>query len=142
MASNAISSQGIKLKIGNGATPTELFNTIAEVVELGLPEETVDMIECTNLESEFREYVPGIPSLGEFSITISYLPTNTQHEALREALRNKTKKNYQVVYPDTDETTDKFSAYVVGFAPSGSMGELLTAEVTFQPTGTITRVVA
>jgi len=50
-------------------------------------------------------------------------------------LKNRTKRNFQLVFPDVGATTWAFAAYVTGFEPSAPVDDLLGASVTLKITG-------
>ena len=77
----------------------------------------------------------------EFTVKINYRPTDPTHNAttgLIAAVRTRpaVRKNYRCLYPDASGHV--FNCYVTGFQPHAPNNGLLSADVTFQPTGTVT----
>lgn len=139
--SNAISSYGTLLKVGDGAAP-ENFTAIAEVKDISGPSFSLGTEEVTNYSSNgWREFVATILDAGEISFDINFIPSETTHDVTTGLLAdmvNKTKRNFQIEFPDTGATTWTFAAYVTGFELSepveGALGASVTLRITGQPT--------
>jgi predicted secreted protein len=137
--SNALSAFGSLLKIGDGATP-ENFTTIAEVADLGGPALKLDAIEVTHHESPggWRENIGGLLTAGEVTFTLNFIPTEATHDASTGLIADmvaRTKRNFQLVFPDVGSTTWSFAALVTGFEPKEPIDEKLSADVTLTVTG-------
>lgn len=137
--SNAIGAKGTLLKIGDGGVP-ENFSPIAEVVNIGGPSLSLDAIDVTNQSSTngWKESIGGLLDGGEVTFDINYIPTDTTHDAtsgLLSAMQNRTVKNFQLVFPDSGNTTWSFAALVTGFEPSADVSDKLAASVTLKITG-------
>jgi len=144
-ATTGISSFGTLLKVGDGQT-TETFATVAEVHDISGPGIKLDLIEATHHESPdaTREFLPGLKDLSEVTFEIAFVPTNATHSLTTGFLKDwkdRTKRNYQLVFPDTGPTTWAFSGYVTGFNVKAPVDGLLTADVTIRLTGALTEVV-
>lgn len=140
MASGAIHALGTLLKIGDGATPTEVFTTISEVTDLGGPSLTLETIDVTSHDSSsgWREFIGGLLDGGEVSFTINYVPTHATHDATTGVLadmKNRVVRNFELVFPDSGTTTWSFSALVTGFEPGEPVDTQLTADVTLKVSG-------
>jgi predicted secreted protein len=145
MASGAIHALGTFLQIGDAATPTEGFTTIAEVNDLGGPSLTLETIDVTSHDSSngWREFIGGLLDGGEVSFTINYIPTNATHNntsGLIADLRNRVVRNFQLVFPDGGSTTWVFAALVTSFEPSEAIDSQITADVTLKVSGAPTLV--
>jgi predicted secreted protein len=142
--SNAIFAQGTLLKIGDGAG-TEVFTTIAEVTDIGGPELTLEVADVTNHSSTagWREKIGAILDGGQVSLSINYIPTDATHNntaGLVRDLRSRTKRNFQLVFSDSGNTTWAFTALVVSFSPAEPIDGQLAAEVSLDITGQPTLV--
>ena len=131
---------GTLLKIGDGATPTETFTTIAQVLNIGGPALSQDAIDVTHHSSTggWREFVGGLLDGGEVTFDINYDPDAATHNAttgLINDMENRTKRNFQLVFPDTGPTTWSFTALVAGFEPSAPIDDKLAASVTLKVSG-------
>jgi predicted secreted protein len=139
MVTAAIFAHGTLLKKGDGAA-TEVFTTIAEVTNIGGPGLALDPIDVTSHGSTagWREFIGGLLDGGEVSMTINYVPTAGTHDATTGLIADKvarTVRNFQLVFPDSGNTTWSFSALVASFEPGEPVDAQLSAEVTLKVTG-------
>ena len=130
---------GTLLKAGNGAS-SETFATIAEVKNIKGPAITLEMLDATHMESPngFREWLPSFKDSGEVTFTLNFLPASTGHKAITTDLYARTKRNFQLVFPNTGATRWSFAGYYVNFAANAGISEILTADVTIRVTGGVT----
>lgn len=143
MTSNALSSFGTLLKIGDGATPIEGFTTIAEVRDIGGPKLEQGTEEVTHHGSPggWREFIGTLLSAGEVTFDLNFIPTEATHNpstGLIADLKNRVKRNFKIVLPNPGATTWAFTALVTGFESEepveGSLSASVTLMVTGQPT--------
>lgn len=132
---------GSLLKKGNGASP-EVFNTIAEVMEVsGFGAERA-LIEVTNFDSanSFREYIAGMKDGVQFTIKATFLPNTTSQDfstGLGGDFEAGTAKNFKLIMTGTLGTFT-FAALVLGWKPDTiSPTGAITATFTFKVTGSI-----
>lgn len=137
MSSSALSSQGMTIGIGNGASP-EVFTTIAEVKSIDGPGGQANEIDVTDLSSTAKEYVLGLQDEGDITLDINYLPANTQHAAIRTLRGNGNVNNFRISFTDSPVTTWTFAARVKGFSISNAVDGITGASVTLRVTGSIT----
>lgn len=135
----AISAFGTLLQIGDGGSP-ENFTTIAEVANISGPGLSLDAIDVTHHSSTggWREFVGGLLDGGVVSLDINYDPTDGTHDASTGLIADmvaRTVRNFQLVFPDTANTTWSFSALVTGFEPSEPVDNKLAASVTLKISG-------
>lgn len=135
----AISSFGTLLKMGDGGA-TEAFTTIAEVKDISGPALALGTEEVTSHSSPggWREHVPTLLEAGEVSFDVNFVPANATHDPATGLIADmvaRTKRNFQLVFPDTASTTWEFRAYVTGFEPSEPVEGALTASVSLMITG-------
>lgn len=139
MSSAALEAQGTLIKIGNGATPTEVFSTIPEIKTFSGPGGSASIIDVTDLSSSGKEKRMGLADEGQLTFTMNYLPDNTYHDALRTARSTREATNFKLVFTDdSPNTTWSFSGFVTGFSISGSVDNVIEANVTIEITGSIT----
>jgi hypothetical protein len=82
--------------------------------------------------------MPTLIDAGELTFDVNFIPTNatqSQSTGLLKDLKNRTKRNWQLVFPDGSSTTWAFAAYVTGFQISAPPDDLLGASVTLRLTG-------
>jgi predicted secreted protein len=137
--SPAIASFGTLLKIGDGAGP-ENFTTIAEVRDISGPklEQATEEVTHHGSAGGWREFVGTLLSAGEVTFDLNFVPTGATHNpttGLIADLKNRVKRNFKLVFPDTAVTTWAFTALVTGFEPEESVEGSLAASVTLQVTG-------
>ena len=137
---DAISSFGTQLKMGDGATPTETFASIAELGDLDGPDESLATEEVTNHGSPNGrdEYIGTILSGGEVSFSLNWLPSQPTHAALREAMVSRRKTNFQLLFPDLDGY--QFAALVTGIKPKAPVKGKLAADVKMRISGDVTEL--
>lgn len=139
MGNQAIAALGTLLKKGDGGSP-ETFATIAEVLDIGGPELGLDTEDATSHDSTagWEDVVPTILRSGEVTFEINYVPSHATHNAstgLVADMKNKTKRNFQLVFPNAGTTTWAFAAYVTKFAPKAPVAGKLAASVTVKVSG-------
>src|SRR4030042_3656519 len=133
---NALSAFGTLLKIGDGGG-TEVFTTIAEVRDIKVPKLKTKTKEVTNQSSPSgaKEIIATIRDAGEVTFGINFIPTNATHSqstGLIKDWKNRTKRNFQLVFPDGGSTTWSFAAFVTGVDISEPVEGELSAEVTLE----------
>lgn len=135
----AVLGFGVLLKKGDGASP-EVFTSIAELTGLSGPGLSMDTVEATHTGSSgnYREYIAGLLDAGEVSFDVNFLPADsTQDEStgLLADKKNRTLRNFQIVWPDSGNTTWSFAAFVTSFEPSSPIDDRMTASVTLKISG-------
>lgn len=138
----AISSFGTLLKVGDGAGP-EVFTAIAEVKDISGPTISLATAEVTHQQSTdgFDEFVGTINSGGEVTFAVNYIPTDATHDAtdgLISICKAKTLNNFQLVFPDGASTTWTFAALVTRVSPTAPVNGALTGDVTLKISGSPT----
>jgi predicted secreted protein len=139
MASIAISARGTLLKIGDGGTG-EVFTNIAEVTNITGPSLALDTIEVTSHDtsSGWREFIGGLLDAGEVSLDINFVPTNATHSqtsGLLKDFKNRTLRNFKLVFPDTGVTTWSFAGLVTAFECSEAIDDVIKGTVTLKLSG-------
>jgi predicted secreted protein len=127
--------------MGNGASP-EVFATIAEIRSLSGPTFQADVLDATvhNSPSPWRQFISGLLDGGEVSLDINFIPTDPTHTAsaaggLLYAFKEREQHNFQIVFPDTGNTTWIFPGIVTGFEMSADPADILSASVTIKVNG-------
>lgn len=138
-ASLGIAAFGTLIKIGDGNV-SESFATIAEVTNIDGPGGKTSMVEITNHSSPsaFKEVVPTTIDPGTFKLTMNWLPTViTQNYAtgITRDWINRTKRNFQLVWPNAATTTVTFAAYVTDFTQKAPVDGKLEADLSLEVTG-------
>ena len=136
MSANAIAAQGTELQLGSGSPLT--YTKIAEINSFSGPGGNVSVIDVTDLSSSAKEKRAGINDNGQIGFECNFIPTNTQHAALRTAKENRTTIKVKLVFTDTGATEWTFDAIVVGLSVSGSVDGVVKASVQLEISGAIT----
>jgi hypothetical protein len=141
---SAISSFGVLVKKGDGGSP-EVFATIAELLDIEGPSLELDTEEVTSHASTdgWAEYIGTILDAGEVTFDVNYVPTNATHNAstgLIKDMVNRTKRNFQIVFSDSGNTTWAFTALVTKMGPAAPVRGALRGSVTLRITGKPTLV--
>lgn len=128
--------------LASGTEGTEVFTTIAEITNISGPGIKMDLIDATHMQSPnaFREYIPSLLDGTEISFDLNYLPGDDNQGGLRADQLARAKRNFRVVWTDTDNSTDAFSGYVTDFTPTAKIDDKLSASATIKITGAIERL--
>lgn len=134
--SNAISSFGVQLQLGDGATP-ETFTTVAEVGDVDGGEMTTDNEEVTNHDSPngHKEYIPTLTDTGAISFPINLKHDDATHIELKTLARSKEIRNWKIIDPDAGDTAFYGPAFVSSYSQPRPVAGVLRAEIELQPTG-------
>lgn len=142
-ASEAQIGYGATFAIGNGATPTEAFTALAEVIDITPPSDNIDVIEITHLSSPNRtkEFITGLNDPGECALTVNFLPGEADDDAI-QALRGLTSpKNFQITFPAISGNPAvkwTFAGYLTGYEPTVPINDRMTANIRIKVTGSYT----
>lgn len=133
-------AKGTLLKKGDGASP-EVFNTVAQVRDISGPDTTLETPDVTHHSSPegHREFVGALIDGGEVTLELLFDPSDPTHDAqtgLLKEQKDRTKKNYQILFPDSSTAT--FVALVSNTAPAAPIDDALTKAVTLKISGVIT----
>ncbi|MFE2106636.1 phage tail tube protein [Kitasatospora sp. NPDC059463] len=125
---------GTKLRRGDGATP-QTFTDIAELTSIGAPTLARDTYEVTTHGSpeQWREFIGGLKDGGDVSGDVNYMPS--AHDFLVADFDDKEPRDYQIVFPDLEQTTWTFKAILNKFEPSAPFDDKLTASLGWKVSG-------
>lgn len=130
----ATSANGTTLKFGASASPTQV---LGQITNFKGPTGSMTILNATNLASTAKEKLPGLPDEGSLTLDINLDPADTTgHVALRAARESRTLQYFVITYTGGTHT-DSFTGYVTGFAVSGGVDAILTAQVTIEITGPV-----
>lgn len=135
MSSNALPAQGIKIQRGDSSPLT--FQDIPEISTFNGPGGAGQVIDVTDLSSEAIEKIMGLRDEGQLTFDINYIPGNAVHAALRADRDNAGLTKFKIIFPDDEETTWSFDAFVTGFTVSGGVNAPVKASITLEITGAI-----
>lgn len=139
MSANALESQGTEIRIGNGAE-TEAFTAIDEVKSFTFGTGSAAVIDVTDLASTAKEKRMGLQDWGQLTMTIHFIPGNTEHAELLAAKGDRQPRNFQIAFTDDPATVYGFSAYVLSLPLAGSVDGVIESNVTLEITGDVEEV--
>jgi Lambda phage tail tube protein, TTP len=128
MASSAKTAQGVKLKRGGTA--------IAEVKDIGGPDESVDRIEVTSLDSTSKEFIAGLRDGGDVKCEALSIGNNATQQALYADFQAGTKSPYTIECPDGEAYA--FQAIVLNFGRKFGTNAARTLSFTLKISGDVT----
>ena len=134
--SNAFSGVGAQFKRGDGAS-NEAFAALAEVNSIQGPNKTRDTIDVTSLDSTdgYREFIAGFRDGGEVVLNMNF--TRAGFDVLNDDYESDDSVNYQIVLPDTGQTTLDLAGYVTNVAMGIPMDDKVTMDITIKITGPV-----
>ncbi len=132
-------AKGTKIKVGDAASP-EVFTTITGVMEVNVPNPTVDSKETTDHDSTARSrtYEAGLIEPGDLSFLYKYDKDNTQHTALETDRDAGTAKNYQTELQTSPVEVNIFSAFVTSVEPETEIDGFIMKRANLKLSGAIT----
>lgn len=120
----------------------ELYTSVAEIINISGPSESMDTIEATHMTSPGarREYIASLLDAGEVSGEMNFLPGDANQQGFRDDLNNRVRRRWQIVYTDESLTTYEFNAFVTSNEPSANVDDKLTASFTLKVTGEVEKL--
>ncbi|MFS0736933.1 phage tail tube protein [Sphingomonas sp. 1P06PA] len=140
--SDAKIGYGGQFWIHNGTALTK----IAEVTSISLPNEQVDDVEVTHLESpnRTREYIAGMIDPGEITIEMNYIAGSASDDLISEAKADAVAVAMKIVVPATGgDQQFTFNGIIKGYERSGLVAdEAQMATLTVRIAGAVTQAAA
>lgn len=128
---------GTTLKLGDAATPTEVFNLVGQITDWDGFDEKSKVIDITTLDDDYAEKDGGaVIDSGSTGFDIIYDAANTRMTDLRSALG--TKRNFELVLSN-GTTQFAFAAVVTGIKMAAKKDDKLRAKVSLDISGAITK---
>lgn len=131
----AIASQGVQLKRGDGASE-EAFTLIGEILGCPLPPMDSEEIKVTHLNSPegFNEYILGFKESGILEIPMNFV--RDDFEQMFNDYLAQDEHNYQYYIPDDSDTTFSFRGRVKAVGGEGAVvGNQIKTNVSIRITG-------
>lgn len=116
------------------------YTEIAGVVKIGGPDLGTDMIDITTLKSAnaAKEFMPGLIESGEISLQLLFdvvEATHTGANGLTQVWKQRLKRSFKLIFPDTAQTEWGFSGYVTNAKMNFDNANAVQADVTIKITG-------
>ncbi len=137
MTATTHNTNGLVLKIGDGATPTEGFTAVGQITDWDGFDEKSKVIDITTLDDDYAEKDGGaVIDSGATGMDLLYDQANTNINALRAGLGSK--KNFKLILSN-GTTQFAFAAVITGFKVMGKKDDKVRAKVSLDVSGAITK---
>lgn len=130
-------SQGTAFKVSDGASP-ETFNAVGQVTSIDGPDGSAPVIDVSNLSSTAREKTQGLADEGQITLQLQYDMDDTGQSRLKTLRTGRTLGSFKIEMSDSPATTLSFSGYVLQFARSFNIDEVVMGTVTIEISGSVT----
>lgn len=136
MPTQGRSGFGALLRVGDGATPTEVFTALLEVTSLENSGENRETVDITHHASPggFREVAAGLGDGGEVSGEGNIVLDATQ-KGLRTDLLNETLRNFQLMIPVATAERLSFAGIVTSFTKTLPLDDVMRYAFTIKVSG-------
>jgi len=134
MASKAISGVGTRVRRWDGSD----WADVAEINSVTGPNKTRDVIDVTSLDSTggYREFIAGFRDSGTVSLPMNF--TRETYDLMNADFEDQDKQNYEIVLPDTEDTTFEFIGLVTELGLGVPIDDKITADCTIKVSGKVT----
>lgn len=130
---------GVTIKRGDGATPTEVFTLFPEVNSMSGLGKSNPLVEVTSFDSAGREYIAGLADGTEVTLEANYLPADTQQAGLIADVDAGLNRNFEIVMTDgTNTKTFSVTFTCLGWVINPSFDDKNTISFTLKVSGAIT----
>ena len=136
----ARSAHNTLLQIGDGATPSENFVTVAEVKDIGGPGLAAATEDVTSHDSAgWREHIVTIKEGGEVTFDVNFIGDSTQGPdgGLWEDFVEGNLRNFQILFDTANNDQVDFGAYVTGYEMGAPVEGVLNAAITLTISGAV-----
>lgn len=128
------SVQGLQIQVGFGSPPQ--YQTICNATDYIQPM-TAETADVTNVGNLWRSRIPTLLDMEKIKFKIFWVPTEPTHQnavtgaiyGLRYLYINQLRGAWKVIYPDGNNSTDYFLAYITGFSQNLKVGGAIEAEI-------------
>lgn len=129
------------LSLSGGTNGTEAFTTVDGVRSLSGPQLALDTIDVTHHTSAsgYRQIIPSFKSAGDVTFDLIYDPADAQHDGLLTDFENRTRRNFQLIFPNTGTMTYSFAGYIGGGEISAPIDNALTLGMKISIDGAVAR---
>jgi len=129
----AIAGAGTQLKRYNPQLTQ--WEVIAEVNSITGPGMTRETIDTTALDTEggYRTFIPSFKDAGELVLAMNF--TRDVLEIMLADFESDSLKQYEIIFPDDDNTTINFTAFVTALGLAVTTDDKVTQDVTIKISG-------
>ena len=139
-----VSVSGLLLNVSNTGNSPDSFFTVCNVSDLTIPLSATEVL-VTNVSDTWVRRVPTLLDMGKVTAKIFWVMEEPTHrnsiggggvaEGMRYLFVQKLLRDWQAIYPDGNNSTDAFQAYVTSFSISAKVGGVFEASCGFGTTG-------
>ncbi len=137
----AVSTIGLQIQISANTSPANFF-TVLNATDFKLPTKA-ETVDVTNFGDLWRRRIPTLLDMGSISFKVFWEMEEASHHngidgtayGLRYLLINRALVQVQVIYPDANNSTDSFPAYVTMFEVSGAQGKVFEGNIELSNSG-------
>lgn len=134
----AIAVEGFVLQIGSGSPVS--FSSVCNIQDWDEPNKA-DVVEVTNVGDKYKRRISTLLDIGVCKAKIFWVMTEPSHQnaiaaaiaGLRSIWTNQNLVPFQVVYPNSVQSVDRFMCYVTSFSITGKVGHVFEAQIEFTP---------
>ncbi|HEY8593310.1 MAG TPA: phage tail tube protein [Sphingomicrobium sp.] len=115
---------------------------LGQVVSFNIPTAERDEVETTHLDSDAKEFAPGLIDFGTFEVVLNFRPGSDTDELLEDAASDEGVREFKAVVPIRGELAKDYTGtgFVRGYergdiTPDGKMEATVTIRVTGAVTG-------
>jgi predicted secreted protein len=122
-------------QIGFGSDFKRGIASVGEVLSIGAPSLSRDVVDATHMKSpgRWREYEAGLKDGGEVSVEIQSKPSSAASQALVADFDNDAAESYSIEF--SDGSSWSFDGLITGMETSDPLDDKITTTVTFKITG-------
>lgn len=139
-----ISVAGMLLNVSNSGSSPDSFFTVCNISDFTLPLAATEVL-VTNVSDTWVRRVPTLLDMGKVTLKVFWVMEEQTHRnsaggggtatGMRYLFANKLLRDWQAIYPDGNNSTDSFQAYVGTFSITAKVGGVFEASVGLATTG-------
>lgn len=133
MAQKEVYTAKSGLHRGTGTGSPEAFELVSGIQGIGLPSPTSQEIDTTDLQSDAKESLLGLPDYGEVSFSGKFMPSESIQQQLIADQLARDLHNWRIEL--SDGTTCEFAATVKGFDYTGNVDDIFKWTITLRVSG-------
>lgn len=122
-------------QIGFGSDFKRGAATVGEVLSIGAPSLSRDVVDATHMKSPdgWREFIAALKDGGEATVEIQSKPSSAGYQAMVADFDNDDPESYSIEFPDG--STWSFTALITGMETSDPLDDKIVTSATFKITG-------
>jgi predicted secreted protein len=116
-------------------TGTSAYEPIANINSISGPSSSRETVDVTTLDSEggYREFIGSLRDAGDISLSMNF--DKDTYALMKTDYESDTIQKYQIVLPDTDNTTFEFEGLVTELPVEIPLDDKVTADISIKISG-------